>query len=108
MFANDDVVWASWRFMAEEQIPSLRYTNEVIGAYVTASARLHLHSYLDSVQERALYCYTDSIMFVQPRDQPALVETGDNLGVITSELRPSEFIEEFFSAGNKKQCPQDC
>ena len=47
-------------------------------------------------------------MFVQPRDEPALVETGDNLGVITSELRPSEFIEEFFSAGNKKQCPQDC
>ena len=47
MFASDDVVWASWRFMAEEQIPSLRHTNEVIGAYVTAGARLHLYSYLD-------------------------------------------------------------
>jgi len=47
MFASDDVDWASWRFMAEEEIPSLRHTNEVIGAYVTAGARLHLYSYLD-------------------------------------------------------------
>ena len=31
MFATDDVVWASWRFMAQEQIPSLRHKNEVIG-----------------------------------------------------------------------------
>jgi len=47
MFASNDVVWASWRFMAEEQIPSLRHTHEVIGAYVTTGARLHLYSYLD-------------------------------------------------------------
>jgi len=40
MFASDDVVWASWRFMAMEQIPSLRHTNVVIGAYVTTAARL--------------------------------------------------------------------
>jgi len=44
VFASDDVVWASWRFVAEEEIPSLRHTNEVIGAYVTAGARLHLYS----------------------------------------------------------------
>jgi len=50
LFASDDEVWASWRFMAEEQIPSLRHTNEVIGAYVTAGARIHLYSYLDRLQ----------------------------------------------------------
>ena len=50
MFASDDVVWVSWRFMSEEQIPSLRHMNEVIGAYVTAGARLHLYSYLDRLQ----------------------------------------------------------
>jgi len=38
MFPNDDVVWVSWRFIAEEEIPSSRKTNEVIAAYVTAGA----------------------------------------------------------------------
>ena len=42
MFDRDDVVWVSYRFMAEEQI--LRHTNEVIGAYVTTGARIHLYS----------------------------------------------------------------
>jgi hypothetical protein len=30
MFASDDVVWVSWRFIAEENLPSLRHTNEVL------------------------------------------------------------------------------
>jgi hypothetical protein len=47
MFTSDDVVWASWRFIAEEKIPSFRHTNEVLGAYVTSSARVRLYSYLD-------------------------------------------------------------
>jgi len=32
VFANDEVVWVSWKFTAEERVPSLRHTNEVIGA----------------------------------------------------------------------------
>ena len=44
MFASDDVVWASWRFIEEEMIPNLRHTNEVIGVYVTAAACLRLYS----------------------------------------------------------------
>jgi len=101
MFASDDVVWASWRFIEEELIPNLRHTNEVIGAYVTADARIHLYSYLDRLGERALYCDTDSVLFVQPIDEPALVETGDNLGSMTSEMSPFELIEEFASGGQK-------
>ena len=99
IFASDDVVWASWRFMEEKQISRLRHTN--VGSYVTGGARLHMYSYLDRLQERALYCETDSIMFVQPRDEPALVEAGDNLGAITSEMKPSQFIEEYGSGGQK-------
>jgi hypothetical protein len=74
LFANDTVVWASWRFAAEENDPSLAHTNEVIGAYITAGARIHL--YLDRLQERALYCDTDSVLYVQPIVGPRLVETG--------------------------------
>jgi len=35
-FASDDVVWISWRHAAREHVPRLRYTNEVIDAYITA------------------------------------------------------------------------
>jgi hypothetical protein len=100
-FCNDDVLWASWRYIEEEKIPNLRHTNEVIGAYVTAGARLHLYTYLDRLQQRAMYCDTDSVIFVQPSGESALVETGDNLGAMSSELNPSECIEEFVCGGPK-------
>jgi len=36
LFASDDVVWISWQYSADERVPSLRLTNEVIGAYFIA------------------------------------------------------------------------
>ena len=86
---------------AEEDVPSLRHTNEVIGAYVTAGARIHLYSYLDRLQERAIYCDTDSVIYIQPKDEPSLIEPGAKLGDMSSELRPSESISEFVSGGPK-------
>ena len=80
VFASNDVVWASRRFIQEEDISNLHHTNKVIVAYVTAGARLHLYKYLDRLQERAIYCDTDNVIFVQPRAETPLVETGDNLG----------------------------
>jgi len=65
MFASDDEVWASWRFIEEQMIPNLRHTNEVIRAYVSAAVRLNIYSYLDRLGERALYCDADSVLFVQ-------------------------------------------
>ena len=56
MLASVDVVCAICCF-----IPILRHTNEVIGAYMTAVASLHLYTYLDRLQEGALYYDTDSI-----------------------------------------------
>ena len=72
-----------------------------MGAYVTAGTRLHLYTYLDRLQQRAIYCDTDSVLFVQPSDESALVGSGDSLGAMTSELKPSEYIEEFVSGGPK-------
>jgi hypothetical protein len=43
VFASDEMVWASWSFV-EEDVPNLRHTNVVVGAYFTAGARLHLYS----------------------------------------------------------------
>jgi len=101
VFASDDVVWVSWTRGAEEDVPNLRHTNEVIGYYVTAVAWIHLYRYLDRLRENAMYCDRDSVIYVQTRDEPALIETGDKLGDMTSELRPSEFISEFVSARQK-------
>ena len=76
VFANDEVVWVSWKFTAEERVPSLRHTNEEIGAYVTTVARIHLYRHLDRLQEMAIYCDTNSVIYIQPRDEPQLDETG--------------------------------
>ena len=60
-----------------------------------------MYSYLDKLQERAIYCDTHIVIIVQPREGQALVETGDSLVAMTSELKPFEFIEEFVSGGPK-------
>jgi hypothetical protein len=88
VFVSDDFVCASLWYIVEEKVPNLRHTNEVIGAYVTAGARIQLCQYFDWFQERALYCDTDSVIYIQPNDQPSLLEKGDSLGSMTSELKP--------------------
>jgi hypothetical protein len=100
-FASDSVVWIAWRYAEQDDVPNLPHTNDVIGSFVTAGARIHLYGYLDRLGKRALYCDTDSIIFVQPKNEHALVETGDRLGAMTSELAPDEHIIEFVCAGPK-------
>jgi len=92
MFASDSVVSASWRYTAEEQAPSLRHTNEVVAAYVACGGRMHLYAYMDKFGERALYCDTDSVIFVQKTYETPLIECGDALGDMTSELKANEYI----------------
>jgi hypothetical protein len=101
MFASDDVVWISCQFSSEERVPSLRQTNKVIRAFLTAGAHIHLYSYLDRLQDKAIYCDTDSVLYIQPNEGPALVETGDNLGEMTTELKPNKIISEVVCAGPK-------
>ena len=55
------------------------------------------------MQEKALHCDTDSVIYIQPKDVPQLVETGDNLGDMTSKLKPYETITEFM-CGGKELC----
>ena len=59
-------------------MPNLLHTNKVIGAYVTSGSRIHLYRYLDRLGERAIYCDTDSVIYIQPKDEPNLIETGTN------------------------------
>ena len=100
-FASDDVVYISWRSGSEEDVNKLRHTNEAIGAYVTARARIHLYCYLDHLGKNAMYCDMDSVLYIQPMGEPPLMETEDKLGDMTCELRSSETINEFVSGGQR-------
>ena len=93
MFSSDVVVCASWQYIAEGKVLNLRSTNEVGGAYVTAEARIHLCGYLERLQQTALYYDTDSVIYIQPNAELSLVETGDCLGAMKSELKPGFHIE---------------
>jgi len=72
-----------------------------MGDYVTAGARTHPYRYLNRLQENAIYCDTESVIYIQPREEHEVIETGEKLGDMTSELRPSETISEFVSDGTK-------
>jgi len=69
-------------------VPNLRHTIDVIGVYATAGARIHLYRYLERLQENAIYCDTESVIYIQARDENALTETGDILEDMISEMRP--------------------
>jgi hypothetical protein len=65
----------------------LRHNNKVIGAYVTAVARIHLYGYLDRLRENTNYCDTDLVIFNQPRTEPWPVATGVKFLELQSELK---------------------
>ena len=106
VFAGNSVCWIAWRHSDETNAPMLRHTNDVIASFVTASGRMKFYSYLDTLQTRALYTDTESMIFIHPRDGVILVNTGDCLGDMTSELKPCEYISEFVCGGPKNYAYQ--
>jgi hypothetical protein len=68
---------------------------------VAAGARIHIYCYLNRLQDKAIYCDTDSCIYEQPNKGFPLVETGDKLGEMTFELKPDEIISEVVCAGPK-------
>ena len=79
-FASDDGVCRSWKVSAEENMANQPHTNEVIGAYVPAGARIHLHSFLDRLQENVVYCDTDSVTLIRLSEGPCPIATGESWG----------------------------
>lgn len=106
-FISDDVAMVQWRH-ADSRGPRIKDVNVFVGAMTTAHARLMLYELLDKLQQRILYCDTDSVVFTsQPGDWvPPL---GPYLGDLTDEIddgnvcgTPEEdYITEFVSGGPK-------
>jgi len=76
VFPSDEEIWISWKHAAEEHVPYLRHINEFISAYVTADARIYLYRYLELLGEKAISCDTDSVIYIQPRHEHGLIESG--------------------------------
>jgi hypothetical protein len=79
-------------------------THYFLGASCTAQARLKLQSMLRFVgPERALYCDTDSVVYVQRDDdeEEKRVKTGEALGQWSSELDEGVWGEEFMALAPK-------
>ncbi|XP_077961146.1 uncharacterized protein LOC144382995 [Gasterosteus aculeatus] len=106
-FISDDVALVQWRH-ADARGSRIKDVNVFIGALTTAHARLMLYDLLDKLQERVLYCDTDSIVFTS-RGSDWVPPLGAYLGDLTDELNsgdicglPSEdYITEFVSGGPK-------
>lgn len=86
----------------EKSVQSLdmnNHANIYIASATTAYARIELYNYLSKVNDRALYCDTDSLIYISKpcNDLP----TGDFLGQLKNELRPHEHITQFVSGGPK-------
>jgi hypothetical protein len=48
--------------------------------------------HLDNLGERAQHCDRDNVIFEQKTDESPLIECGDALGEMTSELKGNEYI----------------
>jgi hypothetical protein len=56
---------------------------------------------LTFLNERALYCDTDSVFYIQIDNELALILYADSLGSMVNELNPDHYITDFVSAGAK-------
>lgn len=70
-----------------------------LAAVTTAHARLRLYSGLELVGARAIYCDTDSIVYISKPGEPD-IPIGDKLGEWTDELG-GDYIQEFVATGPK-------
>jgi len=99
-FSNDNLMYVYYSDMDDYHVGNVN-TNVVLASFVTAQARLKLFEELNRLQERVIYCDTDSIFYLTRGDQyePNL---GTNLGELTNEIAPEDgnYIREWVSAGD--------
>ncbi len=80
-------------------------SNCIIGAFVTALARVHLYKELKKLNDipkyRLFYADTDSIIFSSPRTEPLPLICSPCLGDYKKELGPNSSITQFSCLGRK-------
>lgn len=92
---GDNMILMNWHNNTDE-LPESNFTSVAIASYVTAQARLYLYSFMEQLQDRLIYCDTDSVIYSESTTDKKL-PTGDFLGQLTDELDkwPGSYISEF-------------
>lgn len=88
-----------WEYQSDAT-PIQGKLNPYIAVFTTAHARLRLYEALELLQDRVLYCDTDSVIFTVKPGQ-VKPELGPYLGEFTNELPPNTYITEYGSGGPK-------
>jgi hypothetical protein len=98
---RDGLDFMEVRYAFNQSLRAPVNTHYYLGGSCTANARLKLTSMLRQVgPERALYCDTDSVVYVQrPGDEE--VQTGEALGHWSSELDEGVWGEQFMALAPK-------
>jgi hypothetical protein len=98
---HDDLDFMEVKYSHNSSLRAPANTHYYLGGSCTAQARLKLTGMLRKVgKERALYCDTDSVVFVQ-RPDDEVIETGEALGQWSSELDEGVWGEEFLALAPK-------
>ena len=101
-FPNDETVYVEWKYIEAVETSSA-HSNVVLASYVTAYGRLMLYNVMEKLGKNAMYCDTDSAIFVS-REGEYEPETGNLLGELTDELAgygAGSYIVKFLSGGPK-------
>jgi hypothetical protein len=95
----DDICQVQYKLKTDfaDELPS---TNIFIAVFTTAHARLKLLRAMEPLDRRVIYYDTDSIVY-ESRQGDEEPPTGSFLGELTHELKPGDYIVEFFSGGPK-------
>ena len=87
-----------------ESVDTLNFTNNTnvyLAIFTTSYARMRLYNLIKKVEDRFVYCDTDSVFYeISPNEENNL-KTGKFMGDLTSELGDGEYITEFVSGGPK-------
>jgi hypothetical protein len=98
---SDYIAQVSYKKAADEYIEMRKDTNIFVAIATTAWARIRLYRELDKLKERAVYCDTDSVIYLKSPVPEENLQCGDFLGDLTSELNPGDHIVDFVSGGPK-------
>jgi hypothetical protein len=105
---SDTIAQIIYRGRTNEFLEMSIDTNVYIALATTAWARIRLYEELDRVQERVLYCDTDSVIYRKSVDPSRNLKLGNFLGDLTDELESDDWIVDFVSGGPKNYAYRTC
>lgn len=97
---NEDLLQVSYNYCSD-LVPEDGRTNVYVALFTTAHARLKLYTILETLGKRALYCDTDSVIYLSKTGDTD-IKLGDYVGQMTNELDDGDHIVEFCAAAPKQ------